>query len=110
MPTAAGLTALSSALDEAVWLNGRDLRPQPLSRRKQRLERLVPSTTPVLSRIFSIDGRGRDMLGAAQQLDLEGSVAKRKADPYAPGTTWYKIKNRAYTHAEGRWELFNRKA
>jgi hypothetical protein len=37
-------------------------------------------------------------------------VAKRKTDPYSPETTWYKIKNRAYTQAEGRWELFNRKA
>jgi ATP-dependent DNA ligase len=41
---------------------------------------------------------------------LEGIVAKRKADPYNPETTWYKIKNPAYTQAAGRWELFNRKA
>ena len=27
-------------------------------------------------------------------------------DSYAPETTWYKIKNRAYTQADGRWELF----
>ena len=61
----------------------------------------------MLSRVLSVEGRGRDLLGAAQQLDLEGIVAKRKADPYDPGTTtWYKIKNRAYTQAEGRWELF----
>jgi ATP-dependent DNA ligase len=50
------------------------------------------------------------MLIAAQQLDLEGIVAKRKVAPYGPEATWYKIKNRAYTQAEGRWELFNRKA
>ena len=49
------------------------------------------------------------MLTAAQQLDLEGIVAKRKADPYSTGTTWYKIKNRAYTQAEGRWELFQKR-
>jgi ATP-dependent DNA ligase len=48
------------------------------------------------------------MLAAAQQLDLEGIVAKRKADPYSPEITWFKIKNRAYTQAEGQWELFNR--
>jgi hypothetical protein len=34
-------------------------------------------------------------------------VAKRKADPYAPTTTWYKVKNRAYTQMEGRGELFH---
>jgi hypothetical protein len=35
-------------------------------------------------------------------------VAKRKADPYRRGVHWYKIKNPAYTQAEGRGELFNR--
>ena len=37
------------------------------------------------------------MLAAAQQLDSEGLVAKRKADPHRPETTWYKVKNQAYT-------------
>jgi hypothetical protein len=33
-------------------------------------------------------------------LDLEGIVAKRKKDPYAPGTVWYKIKESS-VHADG---------
>ena len=37
-------------------------------------------------------------------------MAKRKTDPYAPDTVWYKIKNRAYTQMEGRWELFQKRA
>ncbi len=41
-----------------------------------------------------------------ERLDLEGIVAKRKADLYAPSTTWLKVKNRAYTPTEGRGELF----
>jgi hypothetical protein len=36
-------------------------------------------------------------------------VAKTKADPYAPTTTWLKIKNPAYTQGEGRWELFQKR-
>jgi hypothetical protein len=36
-------------------------------------------------------------------------VAKLKADPYTPETVWYKVKNRAYTQAEGRWELFEKR-
>ena len=48
------------------------------------------------------------MLAAALQLDLEGIVAKRKADPYDRRPLWFKIKNRAYTQAEGRWELFQK--
>jgi ATP-dependent DNA ligase len=63
----------------------------------------------VLSQIFALDARGRDMLAAAERLDLEGIVAKRKADPYGPDTVWYKIRNQAYTQAEGRWELFRRR-
>jgi hypothetical protein len=41
-----------------------------------------------------------------ERLDLEGIVAKRKADPYSPETVWYTIKSRTYTQGEGRWELF----
>jgi bifunctional non-homologous end joining protein LigD len=68
----AGRGHLHYAAFDLLWLNGRDLRSQPLSRRKQRLERLIPSTTPGLSKIFSSERRGRDMLTAAQQLNLEG--------------------------------------
>jgi ATP-dependent DNA ligase len=46
---------------------------------------------------------------AAERLDLEGIVAKRKADPYRPETVWYKIKSRTYTQGEGRWELFQKR-
>jgi ATP-dependent DNA ligase len=56
---------------------------------------------------FAVEGRGRDLFAAAERLDLEGIVAKRMADHYAPGTVWYKIKNRAYTQMEGRGELFH---
>ncbi len=31
------------------------------------------------------------MLLAAQQLDLEGIVAKRKDGPYDPATVWYVV-------------------
>jgi ATP-dependent DNA ligase len=63
----------------------------------------------VLSQVFSIEERGRDMFAAAERLDLEGIVAKRKADAYRPETVWYQIKNRAYTQGEGRWELFQKR-
>jgi hypothetical protein len=43
---------------------------------------------------------------AAERLDLEGIIAKRKKDPYGPRTVWYKTKNRAYTQLEGRGDLF----
>jgi ATP-dependent DNA ligase len=68
---------------------------------------VVPATTTAVSQVFSIEHRGRDLFEAVQRLDLEGIVAKRKADPYAPGVTWYKIKNRLYSQMEGRGELFH---
>jgi ATP-dependent DNA ligase len=48
----------------------------------------------LLSQVFSTEERGRDLFDAAEQLDLEGIVAKRKADLYRPETVWYKIKRR----------------
>ena len=51
--------------------------------------------------------RGQELLEIVQQHDLEGIVAKRKADPYEPGAKWIKIKNPRYSRAEGRGELFN---
>jgi bifunctional non-homologous end joining protein LigD len=78
------------------------------TRRKRALERLIPATTTVLSRVFAVEGRGRDLFAAAERLDLEGIVAKRMADPYRPEAIWYKVKNRAYTPAKGRWGLFQK--
>jgi bifunctional non-homologous end joining protein LigD len=91
---------------DVLWLNGKNLRGLSLTRRKRALERVIPATSTVLSRVFAVEGRGRDLFGAAERLDLEGIVAKRKADAYAPTTVWYKVKNRAYTQIEGRGELF----
>lgn len=56
-----------------------------------------------------VEEDGQALFRAAQQLDLEGIVAKRKADQYAPETRWFKIKNPAYTQGKGRWELFQKR-
>ena len=98
----AGRGNLRYAAFDALWIEGKDLRPLLFTRRKQLLTKLIPATTTVLSQVFSIAERGRDMFLAAERLDPEGIVAKRKADPYRPETVWYKIKSRIYTQAEGR--------
>jgi ATP-dependent DNA ligase len=87
----------------------KELRLLLLTRRKQLLTRRIPATTTVLSQVFSIEERGRDLFAAVERLDLEGIVAKRKADAYRPETIWYKIKSRTYTQDEGRWELFQKR-
>jgi hypothetical protein len=92
-----------------LWLNGKDLRRLPLIKRKRRLELLIPTNNSTLSRVLAVEEHGRELYEAAQRLDLEGIVAKRKADPYSPQTVWYKIKNPAYTQTEGRGDLFDRR-
>jgi bifunctional non-homologous end joining protein LigD len=105
----AGLGNLHYAAFDALWVDGRDLRNRPLSRRKKALERLIWATSTVLSPVLAIEERGRDLFEAARCLDLEGIVAKRRIDPYAPGTVWYKVTNRAYSQMEGRGEPFERR-
>jgi ATP-dependent DNA ligase len=54
------------------------------------------------------EAEGNELFEAACRLDLEGIVAKRKADPYSLEMPWYKVRNSTYTQAEGRRELFER--
>jgi ATP-dependent DNA ligase len=49
--------------------------------------------------VLAVEEHRREFYEAAQRLDLEGIVAKRKADPYSPQTVWCKVKNPAYTQA-----------
>jgi ATP-dependent DNA ligase len=105
----AGRGNLHYAAFDALWIDGKDLRPLLLTRRKQFLTRLIPDTTTVLSQVFTIAERGRDLFAAVERLDLEGIVAKGKTDPYRPETVWYKIKSRTYTQGDGRWELFQKR-
>ena len=103
-----GRGVLTFAAFDLLWLNGRDLRGLPLTQRKKRLERLIPAAVGALTRVPCFEEEGRELFQAACSLDLEGVVAKRKADRYGPETTWYKIKNPTYTQAEGRGEFFNK--
>lgn len=88
-----------------LWLNGRDLRGLPLRRRKRELEKLARSgqvqTVEATSDLRLID--------AVVKIDLEGIVAKRGADPYAPTTEWFKVKHAEYSQKEGRADLFHRR-
>jgi len=106
----AGRGNLHYAVFDVLWLKGKDLRDFSLSRRKQILSLLVKKTSTVLSPVFGVRGRGRDLFAAVERLDLEGIVAKRLADPYTPDTVWRKVRNGAYTQIEGRAELFHPRA
>jgi bifunctional non-homologous end joining protein LigD len=90
---------------DLLWLNGADLRPLPLHKRKRKL-RAITKRGPIA---YVEAMREPALYDATVHLDLEGIVAKRKSDPYTPETEWLKIKHSGYTQKEGRWELFDRR-
>jgi bifunctional non-homologous end joining protein LigD len=94
---------------DLLWLDGDDLRPLPLIERKARLKRLLRRrSNHLIADAMSVDGRGKALMAAVEQHDLEGIVAKRKTDPYRRGVHWWKIKNPAYSQADDRrGELLN---
>jgi ATP-dependent DNA ligase len=89
--------------------NGIDLRPLPLSERRQRLLSILPNGSAAISAALSVRGRGCELFELMRDHDLESVVAKRLADPYEPRTRWLKIKNPDYSQREGRGELLNRR-
>ena len=106
---------------DLLWLRGRDLRGVPLIERKRGLAQLMSGASPAwrdreinsapapLVYADHIDGNGTRLFQLACDEDLEGIVAKRRDGLYTPEeTSWVKIKNPAYSQAEGRRELFER--
>ena len=92
---------------DLMWLNGNDLRPQPLIERKQRLRELVlKANNPALLYADHIDEYGRDFYRMICQKDLEGIVAKRRDSQYHPSAKWKKIKNPGYSQSRNRHKLF----
>jgi len=92
---------------DLLWLNGRDLRRRPLIERKGALRKVLPRRSRFIRESLCVSERGRKLFALVQRHDLEGIVAKRKADAYTPSAKWLKIKNPRYSQAEGRGELFN---
>ena len=87
---------------DLLWLDGRDLRPEPLWRRKKELYKLVYD-----SPIGYVDHVADPALfSIVSQRDLEGIVAKRRADTYCSESPWIKVKVAGYSQVVGRRELF----
>ncbi len=81
---------------DILQIDGRDLRPLPLERRRAVLARILPAS-PVVRFSESVEARGRDFFRAAAANGLEGVLAKDLASPYRPGERtreWLKIKAR----------------
>lgn len=89
---------------DLLWLNGEDLRPLPLTRRKTALRRLTKRSPIACVEPYA----DPSLFDATVRADLEGIVAKRRADPYAPETLWVKVKHAGYSQMEGRAQRFRR--
>jgi bifunctional non-homologous end joining protein LigD len=96
---------------DLLSVEGRDLRRLSLTTRKRELRRVMPR--PELeSRVRYVDhlsARGADLFRLVCRRDCEGIVAKWKRGTYHTDgvtTSWLKVKNPAYSQAEGRHEIF----
>jgi ATP-dependent DNA ligase len=92
---------IAFAAFDLLWLDGRDLRPSPLSLRKELLAELLPEDTGPLYKILTIEEHGRALFGAIRRMELQGIVAKRKSDFYGPEAVWYRIGNPGYVSRPG---------
>jgi len=80
---------------DLLYLDGRNLMPEPLDARKTALARVIGKRTRGRIRYAGhIEGRGRAAFEHACRLGLEGIVSKRRDQPYQPGKRggWVKTK------------------
>lgn len=86
-----GADALYAAFD-CIYLNGRDLRGEPLSYRREALEKSIAGSELILSR--QLAEIGNKAFEIAKQRGYEGLVAKRLISLYESGRSrdWLKIK------------------
>jgi bifunctional non-homologous end joining protein LigD len=79
---------------ELLFLDGRDLRPEPLLTRKKELARLLKGRRGRLRYAEHFDAPGQEVYERACRMALEGIVSKRKQAPYTSGRghAWLKVK------------------
>ena len=95
---------------DLLMTDGKDLRTEKLTDRKQELRRLLSKIPPSRMRYADhVEQHGTALFQRVCEMDLEGIVAKHSLAPYTTErTTWFKIKNRNYSQMQGREELFER--
>jgi len=79
-----GRGTLAYAAFDLLWLNGRDLRSQPLTRRKKSLERLIPTSAGPLNRMPCFEKDGRSCLKRPVDWTWRGSWRSGSAILTAP--------------------------
>jgi bifunctional non-homologous end joining protein LigD len=87
---------------DLLGLDGHDLRKLRCEDRRQRLHDLLGDPRPISPIQFSqsVEGSGAKFFAAAEKLDLEGIVSKRKASSYRGGDSSDWLKTKAYVTGE----------
>jgi bifunctional non-homologous end joining protein LigD len=85
---------LGFAAFDLLWLDGRDLRSEPLEARRELLEKLLEGQGPPLSFSRAVGGDIVELVKATKAAGLEGLMAKRKGSRYTAGrgTQWLKLR------------------
>jgi ATP-dependent DNA ligase len=95
---------------DLLELNGKDLRPLPLSERRTNLARLLARAPTGIVFNEHTNEDGAVVFRHACKFGLEGIVSKRITAPYrsGPSRNWLKVKNpdspAMVRHRERRWE------
>jgi bifunctional non-homologous end joining protein LigD len=97
---------------DLLYLNGRDIRKEPLVRRKAELKKIVAGTDVQFSESFEIDGQA--MFEHACRIGLEGVVSKVRDSVYPTGRSndWVKktcsqretLTIAGFALDEGKWD------
>ena len=81
---------------DLLYLDGKDLTKQPLTERKDKLQKILKQskTDSALNYSSHIAGKGAEMFAKACEARLEGIVSKNGNSPYVPGRqkSWVKVK------------------
>ena len=105
-------------LFDLLWLEGCSIMHLPVEKRRELMEEIVRPDITFIRISQSIDDKGAEAFAYAQQLHLEGIMAKRKGSVYTPGARtkdWLKVKTEkrqemvigGYTLNEGSNKLFS---
>jgi bifunctional non-homologous end joining protein LigD len=89
-----GETPLTYYVFDLLELDGRELRKEPLIRRKELLKKLLQSPPQAIAYSEHVAGRGEEMFTKSCGMGLEGIVSKRADKPYLSQRTkgWLKAK------------------
>jgi bifunctional non-homologous end joining protein LigD len=108
----AGRGLVLFAAFDLLWVNGKDMREQPLIERKELLRFRVLHPSDRVMFVDYKEGAGTALYTRMCERDMEGIVGKPLYSQYpggSSGATWIKVKNPNYSKAAGREEFLDQR-